>query len=67
MLESDILAEARMTIKKIPFMELGNFPVGKNFECPFCHYIGKAGRVSAKIYPTGLFKCFACLERRVVK
>lgn len=67
MLEADLLAEARTTIKKILEMPRGDFPIGTVFECPFCHYQDERGRVSAKIFAnTGLFKCFACFERRRV-
>ena len=67
MLEANILAEARTTIKKILSMPRGDMPFDTMIECPFCHYSDERGRLSAKIYSnTGLFKCFACNERRKI-
>ena len=68
MLEEDILADARRTIKKIIDMPRGDLPFDRMILCPFCQYTDEAGRLSAKIYSnTKLFRCFACGERRKVK
>jgi len=67
MLEQDLLADARRTIKKISEMPRGELPFDTMILCPFCQYTDERGRLSAKIYSnTGLFKCFACATRRKV-
>lgn len=53
---------ATLRIKK------GEFPINQNFECPYCHYVGKASpQGTARIYSDrGLFICFSChIERKV--
>lgn len=44
----------------------GKFPVGVNFVCPYCNYIGKKNKTgSARIYDKQ-FVCFHCGERRKI-
>ncbi len=40
--------------------------VGELITCPFCHYIGKNKRGTAKVFPNNTFKCFACGEWRML-
>lgn len=44
------------------------FPIGINFECPFCHYSSKKNKETARINSKTLeFFCFACGERRTTE
>ena len=55
--------ETGKTKRKIKVnMKNKNYPIDKNFTCPFCDYNN-----SSRIYGgTGLFFCFKCNEKRNV-
>jgi hypothetical protein len=42
----------------------GEYPLDRNFVCPYCKYIPRNGQGTARIYSdTRIFLCFSCQKR----
>jgi hypothetical protein len=69
-IEDDILKEAKKQVTSLKrkttiAFNKGNYPKDKMFQCPFCMYLSKGGRGTAKIFSdSNTFFCFVCREWR---
>jgi len=63
-LNLSIIKEAKAVKIRSLEIELKNYisscQIGEMIECPFCHYISKNKKGTAKVFSDNTFKCFNC-------